>query len=122
MVGRMPRRFLAVARFVATVVCCAALSATAAPVIAQSPPAPVRHNVVLFVPDGLRGAIVNATTAPEMDRLRHSGVAFPNSHSIFPTFTTANASAMATEHFLGDTGDFSNTIYTGYKVPAANLS
>jgi len=43
----------------------------------------------------------------------HDGVAFANSYSIFPTFTTANASAMATGHYLGDTGDFSNTIYTG---------
>ncbi|HUN97593.1 MAG TPA: alkaline phosphatase family protein, partial [Bradyrhizobium sp.] len=44
---------------------------------------------------------------------------FKNSHSLFPTFTTANASAMATGHLLGDTGDFSNTIYTGYPVAAA---
>ncbi len=44
------------------------------------------------------------------------GVAFRNSHSLFPTFTTPNASAMATGHYLGDTGDFSNTIYTGFPV------
>lgn len=81
-----------------------------------------RHNVVLFVPDGLRGAVVTAQTAPEMDRLRRAGVTFASSHSIFPTFTTANASTMATGHLLGDTGDFSNTIFTGYKVPAAGLS
>jgi alkaline phosphatase len=97
-------------------------------VLVLPPPAPVepqpaaRHNVILFVPDGLRGAIVNPRTAPEMDALRRAGVAFPNSHSIFPTFTTANASAMATGHLLGDTGNFSNTIYAGYKVPAAGLS
>ena len=88
----------------------------------EAAPPPPRHNVILFVPDGLRGAIVSAQTAPEMDALRRAGVAFPNSHSLFPTFTTANASAMATGHLLGDTGDFSNTIYTGYKVPAAGLS
>jgi len=34
----------------------------------------------------------------------------------FPTFTTANASAFATGHRLGDTGDFSNTIYTGLPI------
>ena len=39
---------------------------------------------------------------------------------MFPTFTTANASAFATGHYLGDTGDFSNTIYVGYPVKAAN--
>src|SRR6202023_124602 len=47
-------------------------------------------------------------------------VNFRNSHSLFPTFTTANASAMATGHYFGDTGDFSNTIYTGYPVGPAN--
>src|SRR6201994_4704362 len=96
------------------------LTAAAAPPSALARSA--RHNVVLFVPDGLRGAIVSAQTAPEMERLRRAGVSFPNSHSIFPTFTTANASAMATGHLLGDTGDFSNTIYTGYPVAAAEGS
>src|ERR1700722_250585 len=70
------------------------------------------HNLILFVRDGLRAPIVNATTAPTMSRLRAEGVDFVNSHSLFPTFTTANASAFATGHELGDTGDFSNTIYT----------
>src|SRR5262249_49753625 len=40
----------------------------------------------------------------------------------FPTFTTPNASAMATGHYLGDTGDFSNTIYSGFPVPGAGDS
>ncbi len=77
------------------------------------------HNVILFVPDGLRGRIVSPETAPAMAEVRDRGVNFKNSHSLFPTFTTANASAMATGHYLGDTGDFSNTIYTGYAVGAA---
>jgi len=77
------------------------------------------HNVILFVPDGLRGRIVSPETAPAMAEIRDRGVNFKNSHSLFPTFTTANASAMATGHYLGDTGDFSNSIYTGYPVAAA---
>jgi hypothetical protein len=76
------------------------------------------HNIILFVPDGLRGRIVTPDTAPAMAEVRDKGVNFRNSHSLFPTFTTANASAMATGHYLGDTGDFSNTIYTGYPVGA----
>jgi hypothetical protein len=80
------------------------------------------NNVVLFVADGLRAGIVNAQTAPNMAALRERGVAFPNSHSLFPTFTTANASAMATGHYLGDTGDFSNTISVGFPVPSAGGS
>jgi predicted AlkP superfamily pyrophosphatase or phosphodiesterase len=79
------------------------------------------HNLILFVPDGLRGRIVSPQTAPAMAEIRDKGVNFRNSHSLFPTFTTANASAMATGHYLGDTGDFSNTIYTGFSsVPAGD--
>jgi Type I phosphodiesterase / nucleotide pyrophosphatase len=80
------------------------------------------RNLILFVPDGLRGRIVTPQTAPAMAEVRDKGVNFKNSHSLFPTFTTANASAMATGHYLGDTGDFSNTIYTGYPVAHANGS
>ncbi len=86
--------------------------------LAQSRP----HNVVLFVADGLRAGVVNAQTAPTMDALLKRGVRFTNSHSLFPTFTTANASGMATGHMLGDTGDFSNTIYTAFPVPGAGDS
>ena len=79
------------------------------------------HNLILFVPDGLRGRIVTPQTAPAMAEVRDKGVNFKNSHSLFPTFTTANASAMATGHYLGDTGDFSNTIYTGFaSAPAGD--
>ena len=77
------------------------------------------HNVVLFVSDGLRAKMVDAQTAPHMAALRDQGVNFSNSHSLFPTFTTANASGMATGHYLGDTGDFSNTIYVGFPVKHA---
>ena len=74
------------------------------------------RNVVIFVADGLRHGSVNATDAPTLYRVQMQGVNFANSHSLFPTFTTANASAIATGHYLGDTGDFSNTIYAGYPI------
>jgi predicted AlkP superfamily pyrophosphatase or phosphodiesterase len=77
------------------------------------------RNLILFIPDGLRGKIVSPQTAPAMAEVRDKGVNFKNSHSLFPTFTMANGSAMASGHYLGDTGTFSNTIYTGYSsVPA----
>ncbi|HUA54495.1 MAG TPA: alkaline phosphatase family protein [Candidatus Sulfotelmatobacter sp.] len=94
----------------------AALATVASAAVAADQP----HNVILFVPDGLRGMIVSAETAPTMAALRDGGVWFKNSHSLFPTFTTANASGMATGHYLGDTGDFSNTIYVGYPVAPVN--
>jgi predicted AlkP superfamily pyrophosphatase or phosphodiesterase len=77
------------------------------------------HNVILFVPDGLRAQMVTPQTAPAMADIRDKGINFKNPHSLFPTLTTANASAMATGHYLGDTGDYSNTIYTAYPVAPA---
>src|SRR6476620_99038 len=79
------------------------------------------RNLILFIPDGLRGRIVTPQTAPAMAAVRDKGVNFKNSHSLFPTFTMANSSALSTGHYLGDTGTFSNTIYTGYSsVPAGD--
>jgi len=79
------------------------------------------HNLILFVPDGLRAGMVKPETAPAMAALRDQGVNFRNPHSLFPTFTMANASGMATGHYLGDTGTFSNTIFTGYtNAPAGD--
>ncbi|MDF5711029.1 MAG: alkaline phosphatase family protein [Nostoc sp. S4] len=80
------------------------------------------RNVIIFVADGLRNGSVNPTDAPTLSSIREQGVNFTNSHSLFPTFTTPNASAIATGHYLGDTGDFSNTVYTGFPVPNANGS
>src|SRR3954467_14682567 len=98
---------------------CAGLSMLTGPALAQTDTA---RNLILFVPDGLRGRIVSPQTAPAMAELRDKGVNFRNSHALFPTFTMANGSAMATGHYLGDTGTFSNTIYTGYPVAHANGS
>lgn len=81
-----------------------------------------RPNVIIFVTDGLRPSSINPTDAPTLSSLRQNGVNFTNSHSLFPTFTTPNASAIATGHYLGDTGDFSNTIYTGVPIPSAGGS
>ncbi len=77
------------------------------------------HNLILFVPDGLRAQVVTPLSAPTMAAIRDKGVNFANPHSLFPTFTMPNASGLATGHFLGDTGTFSNTIFTGYPVATA---
>src|SRR4051812_20330536 len=82
----------------------------------QPAAAPAKRNVIIFVADGLRHGSVNAADTPALWRIRTSGVYFRNSYSLFPTFTTANASAIATGHGLGDTGDFSNRIWVGYPV------
>ena len=91
--------------------------ATALPLGAAAAQTP--HNLILFVPDGLRALAVTPQSAPTMAALRDKGVNFANPHSLFPTFTMANASGMSTGHFLGDTGVFSNTIYVGFSTPHA---
>jgi arylsulfatase A-like enzyme len=75
------------------------------------PPAP--HNVIIFVADGLRYGSVEPGNMPNMARLKSEGVDFTNSHSLYPTITTVNASAIATGHYIGDTGNFANTLYIG---------
>ncbi len=74
------------------------------------------RNVIIFVADGLRHGSVNPTDTPTLYAIRTQGVHFENSHSLFPTVTTANASAIATGHRFGDTGDFSNGLYVGFRV------
>lgn len=102
-----------------------ALSCLVAPVALAAAPTPAGsrpHNVILFVPDGLRAAIVRPDTAPALAEVRDRGVNLANSHSLYPTFTTPNASALATGHYLGDTGDFGNALYTGMPIAAATGS
>ena len=91
----------------------------------QSPTTAARitnRNTIIFVADGLRHGMVNATNMPNLYNVRMKGVDFSNSHSLFPTFTTANASAIATGHYLGDTGDFSNNLYTDYPITSVGGS
>ncbi|HKS64635.1 MAG TPA: alkaline phosphatase family protein [Xanthobacteraceae bacterium] len=87
--------------------------------LTASLPALAQQNIILFVADGLRAAAVSPERAPAFAKLRDTGVNFANSHSLFPTITTVNAAVIATGHFIGDTGDFGNTQYTGFPVAAA---
>src|SRR5262250_1750651 len=88
---------------------------------AQAPAAPP-HNVVLFVADGLRFRMVDDRTAPTMAATAREGVSLRNSHALFPTFTTANASGMGARQMPGDTGDFPNTVFTGFEGTSAGNS
>lgn len=101
-----------------TIVAVSALALFATSATAQQTP----HNVILFVPDGLRALKVTAETAPTMAALRDRGVNFKNPHSLFPTFTMPNSSGLSTGHQLGDTGVFSNTIFSGYATAPAGGS
>src|ERR1700743_1291189 len=84
---------------------------------AEAPPPKGPRNVIIFVMDGLRYDSITPETAPTLWRIRHDGVDFANSHAMYPTVTTANASAIATGHHLGDTGDYGNTLFVNFPVP-----
>src|SRR5262249_86891 len=107
--------------FFAAAIVQAALALPLPSVLAQTQTARP-HNMVLFSADGLRFRMVDDNPAPTLAAMSRQGVSLRNSHALFPTFTMANASGMATGHMLGDTGTFSNTIYTGFEVPGAGSS
>ena len=86
------------------------LSAVVALAAVWAAPAEAR-NVIIFVADGLRYGSVEPANMPNMARLKAEGVDFINSHSVYPTVTTVNASAIATGHYIGDTGNFGNTLF-----------
>src|ERR1051326_8071625 len=75
-----------------------------------------RRNIIIFVADGLRYGSLNEKDTPALWSVHQRGVHFANGHSLFPTFTTVNASAIATGHGVGDTGDFGNTLWAGYPI------
>src|SRR5690242_4254705 len=102
----------------AAVLCLAAIAAL--PAAAKPGKADKPHNILIFVADGLRYVSVTPQTAPTLWKLKSEGVDFTNSHSLYPTITTVNASAIATGHYIGDTGNFGNTLYTGYPVTGTN--
>jgi arylsulfatase A-like enzyme len=88
--------------------------------------APAQRNIVIFVADGLRYVSVTPQSAPDFWAVKSKGVDFINSHSLYPTITTVNASAIATGHYIGDTGNFGNALYSGFdssvtKAPIAAM-
>src|SRR4051794_8558841 len=67
-------------------------------------------NMVLVL-DGLRPDSITPDETPNLWRLRQEGVNFINGHSVFPTVTRANATAIATGTYPGRNGMFGNQIY-----------
>jgi arylsulfatase A-like enzyme len=89
-------------------------------VLASTHQSSAQQNIILFVADGLRAAAVTPERTPTFAGIRDKGVNFSNSHSVYPTITTSNASVIATGHLIGDTGDFGNVFYTGFPVASAD--
>lgn len=100
----------------------ATLVLLAGTVMAQAATPARPHNIIIFVADGLRYGSVTPENTPNLWKLKTEGVDFINSHSLFPTVTSANASAIATGHYLGDTGNFGNVMWVGDPMLAADGS
>ena len=82
---------------------------------AVAPPAPASAgtavlNIVLVL-DGLRPDSITAPDTPNLWRLREEGVNFLNGHSVFPTVTRANATAIGTGTYPDRNGIFGNSLY-----------
>jgi arylsulfatase A-like enzyme len=75
-----------------------------------------KRNAIIFVADGMRHGSVTQADTPAFWRVRTEGVHFANSHSVFPTLTMPNASAIATGHYPGDTGQFGNRIFSVFPI------
>jgi arylsulfatase A-like enzyme len=66
---------------------------------------------IVMVLDGLRPDSITAEETPNLWRLRQDGVNFVNGHSVFPTVTRTNATAIATGTYPDRNGMFGNTLY-----------
>jgi len=66
---------------------------------------------IVIVLDGLRPDSITAEDTPHLWRLRQEGVNFLNAHSVFPTVTRANATAIGTGMYPDHNGIFGNTLY-----------
>ncbi len=71
---------------------------------------------LVFVMDGLRPDSINEADTPNLNRLRREGVAFENSHAVFPTVTRVNSTSISTGSYPARHGIMGNTIY----VPAVD--
>ena len=80
----------------------------------QAKEKPVRgkaKHVVLVVWDGMRPDFVNETNAPTLWKLAREGVNFRNHHSVYPTLTSVNATALATGVHPSRSGPIANYEY-----------
>src|SRR6266702_7224738 len=77
-------------------------------------------NMVLVL-DGLRPDSITAEETPNLWRLRHEGVNFLNGHSVFPTVTRTNATAIATGTYPDRNGMFGNQLYVREVDPSRSF-
>src|ERR1700719_4581935 len=72
--------------------------------------APERH-VVIVVWDGMRPDFVSETNTPALWKLAQSGVTFQNHHSVYPSATIVNGTAINTGAYPNRSGILANHDY-----------
>lgn len=77
---------------------------------AEVPPSKAALHIVLVL-DGLRPDSINPRDTPNLHRLRTEGVTFANSHSVFPTVTRVNGTAIGSGSYPERNGIMGNRIY-----------
>src|SRR5215467_11532435 len=73
---------------------------------------------IVVVLDGLRPDFITPEETPNLWRLRQDGVNFTRSHSVFPTVTRVNATAIGTGTLPGRNGVVGNSQYVRAVDPA----
>ncbi|NOT25227.1 MAG: sulfatase-like hydrolase/transferase [Acidobacteria bacterium] len=84
----------------------------------QAPSRPARL-IAIFIVDGLRPDSVNGVDTPTIARLRSEGVDYINSHSVFPTATRVNTTALATGAYPAWNGIVGNSMFVAGVNPLA---
>ena len=77
---------------------------------AREAPSKSRH-VVLVVWDGMRPDFVSETNSPTLWKLARDGVVFRNHHSVYPSATNVNGTALVTGGYPGHSGIIANHEY-----------
>ncbi|HLX22816.1 MAG TPA: alkaline phosphatase family protein [Usitatibacter sp.] len=88
------------------------------PATADTPPAKASLHVVLVL-DGFRPDSINPRDTPNLQRLKNEGVTFANSHSVFPTVTRVNGTALGSGSYPERNGIMGNRIYIPEVDPKA---
>ena len=70
----------------------------------------LRH-VVVVVWDGMRPDFVSEQNTPTLWKLAHEGVTFRNHHSVYPSATNVNGTALITGVYPGKNGIIANHVY-----------
>lgn len=73
--------------------------------------APKDRHVLIVLWDGMRPDFVSEQTTPALWKLAQEGVLFRNHHSVYPSATNVNGTAIATGMYPGHNGILANHVY-----------